>query len=49
MFSVYSYAQALNWQPLSFNILAGYKKEDSNINFYDSQGFFMSTGLTYKF
>lgn len=49
IFSVYSYAQALNWQPLSFNIMAGYKKEDSDIDFYDSQGFFMSTGLTYKF
>ncbi|MFT6927730.1 MAG: hypothetical protein ACJAZP_003369 [Psychromonas sp.] len=49
VFSVYSYAQALNWQPLSFNILAGYKKENSDINFYDSKGLFMSTGLSYKF
>jgi len=49
IFSVYSYAQALDWQPVSFNILAGYKNEDSDINFYDSQGLFMSTGLTYKF
>lgn len=49
LFSVYSYAQALNWQPLSFNILAGYKKENSDIDFYDTKGFFTSTGLTYKF
>lgn len=49
IFSVYSYAQALNWQPLSFNIVAGYKKEDSDIDFYDTKGFFTSTGLTYKF
>jgi len=49
IFSVYSYAQALNWQPVSFNIMAGYKNEDSDINFYDSRGLFMSTGLTYKF
>jgi hypothetical protein len=49
IFSVYSYAQALNWQPLSFNILAGYNKEDSDIDFYDSEGLFMSTGITYKF
>lgn len=49
VFSVYSYAQALNWQPLSFNMLAGYKKEDSDIDFYDSNGLFMSTGLSYKF
>ncbi|PKH02382.1 hypothetical protein CXF72_11935 [Psychromonas sp. MB-3u-54] len=49
LFSVYSYAQALNWQPLIFNILAGYNKEDSDINFYDSEGLFMSTGITYQF
>ncbi|ABM05240.1 conserved hypothetical protein [Psychromonas ingrahamii 37] len=49
LFSVYSYDQALNWQPLSFNLLAGYTKEDSDINFYDSEGFFTSTGITYQF
>jgi hypothetical protein len=49
IFSVYSYAQALNWQPLSFNILAGYKKEDSDIDFYDTRSLFVSTGLSYKF
>ncbi|MFQ3175088.1 MAG: hypothetical protein ACI93H_000070, partial [Psychromonas sp.] len=32
-----------------FNILAGYNKEDSDIDFYDSEGLFMSTGITYKF
>jgi len=49
IFSVYTYAQALSWQPLSFNVLTGYKKEDSDVDFYDSNGLFVSTGLTYKF
>jgi len=49
IFSVYSYDQAFNWQPLSFNILAGYNNENSSIDFYDQEGLFVSTGLTYKF
>nr|WP_269571640.1 DUF2860 family protein [Psychromonas ingrahamii] len=34
---------------MSFNLLAGYKKKDSDIDFYDTKGFFMSTGITYQF
>ncbi|WP_372880390.1 DUF2860 domain-containing protein [Psychromonas sp.] len=49
LFSVYSYDQAFNWLPLSFNILAGYNNEDSSIDFYDKNGVFIATGLTYKF
>nr|WP_269571641.1 DUF2860 family protein [Psychromonas ingrahamii] len=34
---------------MSFNVLAGYTKEDSDIDFYDSEGLFTSTGITYQF
>ncbi|WP_232279453.1 DUF2860 family protein [Psychromonas ingrahamii] len=29
--------------------MAGYTKEDSDIDFYDSEGLFTSTGITYQF
>lgn len=48
LFSVYSYDQPFNWQPLSLNILAGYNNENSSIEFYDKKGLFIATGLTYK-
>lgn len=49
IFSVYSYAQAFNWRPLTFSLIAGYNQKDSDITFYDEQGFIVTTGLAYTF
>lgn len=49
IFSVYSYAEAFNWQPLTFTVIAGYSQKDSDITFYDENGFIVSTGLAYTF
>lgn len=49
LFSVYSYAQAFNYKPLTFSLIAGYSQKDSDITFYDESGLMVSTGLAYKF
>jgi len=49
IFSTYSYSEAFNWKPLTFTVLAGYNLENSDITFYDEQGFIVSTGLAYSF
>ena len=49
IFSVYSYAEAFNWKPLTFTFMVGYSQKDSDINFYDESGLIVSTGLAYTF
>ncbi|PKG40518.1 DUF2860 domain-containing protein [Psychromonas sp. Urea-02u-13] len=48
-FSIYSYKQPFDWESFSFNIMAGYSQEDSDIDFYDESSFIIATGLTYKY
>jgi len=48
-FSIYSYKQPFDWESFSFNIMAGYSQEDSDIDFYDESSFIVATGLTYKY
>ena len=38
-FSIYTYKQPFGWQAFSFNIMAGYSQEDSDIDFYDESSF----------
>lgn len=49
IFSVYSYAEAFNWKPVTFTLIAGYSQKDSDILFYDESGLIVSTGLAYTF
>lgn len=49
IFSVYSYAEAFNWKPVSFTLIAGYSQKDSDITFYDENGLIVSAGLAYTF
>ncbi|GLS92608.1 hypothetical protein GCM10007916_36800 [Psychromonas marina] len=49
IFSVYSYAEAFNWKPVTFTLIAGYSQKDSDITFYDENGLIVSAGLAYTF
>ncbi|MDA0127542.1 DUF2860 family protein [Vibrio sp. MarTm2] len=49
VFSVYSYQQLFGWQGTQLHVMAGYQKQDSDINFYDSENTFLSTGISYNF
>jgi hypothetical protein len=49
LFSIYSYAEAFNWKPVTFTVIAGYSQKDSDITFYDESGLIVSTGLAYTF
>jgi hypothetical protein len=49
LFSVYTYKNPLNLKNWSWTMLAGYKHENSDIDFYDSSSLLVSTALTYQF
>jgi len=49
LFSIYTYKQPFDWKSFSFNIMAGYSQEDSDIDFYDESSFIAATGITYKY
>lgn len=49
IFSVYSYAGVFGWRNTQLNIMAGYQTTDSDIDFYNSQDSFVSTGMSYNF
>ncbi|MGR2950865.1 DUF2860 family protein [Vibrio vulnificus] len=48
-FSVYSYADLWGWRNTQLNVMAGYQESDSDIDFYDSEEAFLSTGISYSF
>ncbi|PMJ91703.1 DUF2860 domain-containing protein [Vibrio sp. 10N.261.55.A7] len=45
----YEYIGFLGWENVGFNILAGYRNVDSNINFYDQNDYLVGTGVSYLF
>ncbi|EHZ2549322.1 DUF2860 domain-containing protein [Vibrio vulnificus] len=49
IFSVYSYAEPFAWRNVQLHAMAGYQTLDSDIDFYDSQSTFVSTGISYSF
>ena len=49
LFSIYSYQQPFDWTNTQIHVMAGFNQQNSNINFYDSDGAFISTGLAYTF
>tara|TARA_Y100001960_G_scaffold318595_1_gene388634 strand:- start:1695 stop:2696 length:1002 start_codon:yes stop_codon:yes gene_type:complete len=49
IFSVYSYQQLFGWQGAALHVMAGYQQQDSDIDFYDSEDTFLSTGISYSF
>lgn len=49
LFSVYSYQQPFDWEGTQVHMMAGYNQQDSDIDFYDSSGVFLSTGVAYTF
>ena len=49
IFSIYSYKKPFDWARWTWTLMGGYSEENSDINFYDSKSFIVSTGLLYKF
>jgi hypothetical protein len=49
IFSIYNYAEAFNWKPVTFTLIVGYSQKDSDITFYDESGLIVSTGLAVTF
>jgi len=49
IFSVYSYKKPFNWERWSWTVMAGYNKEDSDIEFYDNSSFIISTGVIFEY
>ena len=49
IFSIYSYKSPFDWARWTWTLMGGYSEEKSDINFYDSKSFIVSTGLLYKF
>ncbi|WP_139684914.1 DUF2860 domain-containing protein [Vibrio tasmaniensis] len=45
----YENMDVLGWEDWGFNALAGYSNNNSNIEYYDSSGYFMSIGASYHF
>ncbi|WP_070963609.1 DUF2860 domain-containing protein [Vibrio sonorensis] len=48
-FSVYSYEEPFRLSSSAFHIMAGYEEVDSDINFYDTESIFFSTGMSFNF
>lgn len=48
-FTVYSYNQPFDWESISFTLLAGFSKEDSDIDFYDVMSSSVVAGVTYTY
>ncbi len=48
-FLAYEYDQFMGWDNTSLVAFAGYDSINSNIDFYDSNNWIMSTGLNYRF
>ncbi|MCU8350281.1 DUF2860 domain-containing protein [Vibrio vulnificus] len=49
VFSVYSYAGLWGWQNAQLSAMGGYQQSNSDIDFYDSEEVFLSTGISYSF
>jgi len=49
IFSLYSYQRPFNWKDWNWTMMLGYSREDANIEFYDSNSFIISTGMSYQF
>jgi len=49
VFSIYTYKKPFNWQRWSWTMMAGYNQEKSDVTFYDSNRFIVSTGMVYEF
>ena len=49
VFSIYTYKKPFNWHRWSWTMMAGYSQEKSDITFYDSTSFIVSTGMVYAF
>lgn len=47
--SIYSYNKPFNWDKWSWTLMAGYSQENSDITFYDTDGFIVSTGLVFEY
>jgi len=47
--SIYSYKKPFNWENWSWTLMAGYNEENSDINFYDTKGLILSTGMTFEY
>lgn len=45
----YEYREFMGWENTAFNVIAGYDKSDSNIDFYDKSGYMVGLGLSYQF
>ena len=49
IFSVYSYHSPFNWKNTQVHVMAGYQQRDSDIDFYDTDSTFLSSGMSYSF
>ncbi|NIY83876.1 DUF2860 family protein [Vibrio hepatarius] len=49
IFAVYNYMGLFSWQNAMFNLMAGYSESDSDITFYDTETFFVATGVGFRF
>jgi len=49
LFSVYTYKNPFNLKNWSWTMMAAYKQEQSDINFFDSRSMMMATGFTYHY
>ncbi len=45
----YEYQDFMGWENTGFNVLAGYDKSDSNIDYYDTSGYMLAFGISYLF
>lgn len=49
VFAVYNYHNPFALQNTQLNVMAGYQQHESDIDFYDSENTFISTGISYTF
>ena len=49
LFAIYTLAEPLGWARTGFNLIAGYRRQDADVTFFDSSGGLLAAGLTYRF
>ena len=49
LFAIYTFAEPFGWERTSFSLIAGYRRQESDVTFYDSEGGVLTAGLAYRF
>ncbi len=49
LFGIYTFAEPFGWSRASLNLIAGYRRQEADVAFFDSEGGVLAAGLGYRF